>query len=550
MSAGTAAPPQHGPAQPAPWQPAAPGRDGFAQVVHAEWTKFRTVRGWVIGMVVAALLTVLIGLLAAGGAQIGCVKQPGDQQLSGKACLPVIPVGPDGQPVSDSYYFVHQPVTADGSITVRVTSLTGEVAAGGGGGGATHVPAPGQGQGPDLAPGLVPWAKAGIMVTASTRPGAAYAAMLVTGAHGVRMQYDYAHDIAGLPGSVSPARPRWLRLTRSGNTVSGYDSADGRHWSLVGTASLAGLPGTAQAGLFATSPQDIHITQGFGVSSEAVGPSQATGTFARVRLVGGAPGTAWAGTAVSRQNAPLPGGFTRDGGQFTVTGSGDIAPFDPGQGYPAAPIESHLAGAFAGLIVIVVIGAMFITAEYRRGLIWLTLAASPRRGRMLAAKALVVAGVTFVMGLVAAVIAVVIGTRIAHDQGIYVLPVSLLTEVRVIAGTAALLAVAGVLAVAVGALARRSAVAITAVIVGIVVPYILAVASLLPATAADWLLRVTPAAGFAIQQSQRAWPQITESYTPSGGYFPLPPWAGFAVLCGYAALIMALAIRALQRRDA
>ena len=34
-------------------------------------------------------------------------------------------------------------------------------------------------------------------------------------------------------------------------------------------------------------------------------------------------------------------------------------------------------GAFAGLIVMVVIGAMFMTAEYRRGLIRTTLAATP-----------------------------------------------------------------------------------------------------------------------------------------------------------------------------
>ena len=27
------------------------GRDGFGQLLHAEWTKFRTVRGWVIGMI-------------------------------------------------------------------------------------------------------------------------------------------------------------------------------------------------------------------------------------------------------------------------------------------------------------------------------------------------------------------------------------------------------------------------------------------------------------------------------------------------------------------
>ena len=31
------------------------GRDGFAQVLRAEWTKFWTVRGWIIGLIVAVL---------------------------------------------------------------------------------------------------------------------------------------------------------------------------------------------------------------------------------------------------------------------------------------------------------------------------------------------------------------------------------------------------------------------------------------------------------------------------------------------------------------
>ena len=77
---------------------------------------------------------------------------------------------------------------------------------------------------------------------------------MVTGDHGVRMQDDYTHDRAGLPGAVSAASPRWLRLTRSGDTITGYDSADGTHWTEVGTAHLAGLPATVQVGLFATSP--------------------------------------------------------------------------------------------------------------------------------------------------------------------------------------------------------------------------------------------------------------------------------------------------------
>ena len=77
---------------------------------------------------------------------------------------------------------------------------------------------------------------------------------MVTGANGVRMQYNYTHDVAGLPGLPSTGSPRWLRLTRHGETVTGYDSTDGRRWTKVGTARLSGLPSAVPAGLFATSP--------------------------------------------------------------------------------------------------------------------------------------------------------------------------------------------------------------------------------------------------------------------------------------------------------
>ena len=91
---------------------------------------------------------------------------------------------------------------------------------------------PGQPPGQSMASGLTPWSKAGIIITASTRQGAAYAAMMVTGGHGVRMQYDYTERRPGLAGAVTAASPRWLRLTRAGDTVTGYDSADGTHWQL------------------------------------------------------------------------------------------------------------------------------------------------------------------------------------------------------------------------------------------------------------------------------------------------------------------------------
>jgi ABC-type transport system involved in multi-copper enzyme maturation permease subunit len=531
-------------------------QDGFGRLLRAEWTKFRTVRGWVIGMAVAAVLMDLVGLFAAGNSSHsgGCPSSPGH---GGASCVPAIPLGPDGEAVTDSFYFVRQPLAGDGSITARMTSLTGEYGGGAG-------PASPGGPLSNMHRGVQPWSKAGIIIKASTKQGSAYAAMLVTGRHGVRMQYNYTRDVAGLPGAVSP---RWLRLTRSGDTITGYDSADGTHWTQVGAVRLAGLSSTVQAGLFATSPAYVQLSQFFGGTTGQVGPSLATGVFDHVSLTGGRVkgdgevGGAWTGDNIGDQGAYGPQtsqveGFRRAVGTFTGTGSGDIAPVGagPASSGPASPgpdatIEGHLLGAFAGLIAVIVIAAMFMTAEYRRGLIRTTLAAAPRRGQVLAAKAIVIGLVTFVVGMVAAVIAVVVGTRLSRDQGSYVLPVPWLTEVRVIAGTAALLAVGAVLALALGTILRRSAAAVTAAIVAIVLPYVLGVASVLPVAAAEWLLRVTPAAAFAMQQSIPAYPQVTDVYTPPA-YFPLAPWAGFAVLCGYAALALGLASFLLRRRDA
>ena len=510
-----------------PYRSDLPARpDGFAQLLHAEWTKFRTVRGWVIGVIIAGLLLVGIALLdhsSCGGAvTAGGGPSPG---------CPAPPVGPGGEAVTDSFYFVHQPLAGNGSITVRVTSLTGQTS-------------------------LPPWSKAGIIIKAGTRPGSAYAAMMVTAGHGVRMQYDYTGDITGPDRAVSAASPRWLRLTRSGDTIAGYESGDGTHWQLVGMAQLAGLPATVQAGLFDAAPGSAQSgSQAISGSTGSATTTLATAVFDHVSARGQQPGSAWAGDDIGAgpgHGAPPGTGFHQAGGMVTVTGSGDIAPdvaaAADGGGFP---IEKTLLGMFAALVAVIVVAAMFMTSEYRRGLIRVTLTAAPRRGQVLAAKAVVMGSATFVAGLAGAAAAVPLGERLLRSHGNYILPVSTLTELRVVAGTAAVLAVAAVLALAVGALLRSSAAAVAAVTLLIVVPYFFTTSlAVLPADAADWLLRITPAAGFAIQQSTPRYPQVNASYTPANGYYPLPPWAGFAVLCGYAILALGLAVLQLRRKDA
>jgi ABC-2 family transporter protein len=535
-----------------------PGRDDFPHLLRAEWTKFRTVRGWAIAMAAAALLTA-VAVVALAGVSAG-------SQNAG--AHPAVAIGPGGEAVTDNFYFVRQSLDGNGSITARVASLDTELANAG------SPP-------PHIA---VPWAKAGIIIKAGTRPGSAYAAVMATPAHGVRMQYGYTHDLAGLPGAVSAASPRWLRLTRSGDTITGYDSADGRHWAEIGKASLAGLPPTVQAGLFVTSPRLLAPACPPGAicppgsppgQSFAGNPSlvpyttQATAAFDHLSLRGGRPakgdgevGGAWRGGQIGfptgialicspGQKCPGPpaGGFTKSGGTFTLAGSGDIAPYVT----DIDPLGTVLKGSLAGLLAVIALGALFITAEYRRGLIRTTFAASPRRGRVLAAKAIVIGLVTFAAGLAGAAVALPIAENKLHSGGwaSSVYPVWSLTSghgLQIVVGTAGLLAVAAILALSAGAVLRRSAGAIAAVVVLLIVPLILG--AILPQGPADWVLRLTPAAAFGLQQGTPHYSQVTSVCQPINGCFPLAPWEGFAVLCVWAVAALGIAAFLLRRRDA
>jgi hypothetical protein len=88
----------------------------------------------------------------------------------------------------------------------------------------------------------------------------------------------------------------------------------------------------------------------------------------------------------------------------------------------------------------------------------------------------------------------------------------------------------------VATIVRRSAAAITIVLLLLIVPQI--VATGLPLSVAAWLDRLTPAAGFAIQET-------VERYDTA-----IAPWAGFGVLCAYTVVALLLAARRLNRRDA
>jgi hypothetical protein len=471
-------------------------------VLRREWAAFRR-PARLASMAASVLLVVVFGLLQAFGNHVSC-DDP----------CPARPTGPDGSPVSDQFSFLHRPLGERGGITVRLTSMKGTIT----------YPPPYHDR---IVPGLVPWAKAGIVVKDGLRPGSPYAALMLTGHHGVRMQHGYRHDVAGGAGGVSPASPRWLRLTRAGDTVTGYESADGERWAKVGTARLPRLPATAQVGLFAASPGDLTLRPtGLGGATEQVRFTQASGVFDHVGVEGALAGD-WKWDAVGEMNRTdwekhhLPSGAVQEAGRITVTGIGDIG---PGGGEGSRPVERTLGGLPLALLVVLVVAARFATSGDR---------GTPLTRRVLAARAVVVGAVTFVAGLLAVGVVLPVGAAVLEGNGVAVLEVSAPTGVRVVVATAAALALAAVFALALGALLRRTWLALCAAVLAVVVPYLVASVPLFPDEVSRWLLRVTPAAGFAAQQTLVEHHQVLAHYAPSTGYFPLPWWAGLVVLGGY-----------------
>jgi ABC-type transport system involved in multi-copper enzyme maturation permease subunit len=506
--------------------------------LRAEWTKLRTVRGWMIGLLFAALMIVLFTFVQARGHHTGFCSSPNpDSCVAGH---PYVPTGPGGEAVADSYELVSKRMTGDGTITVRIASLAGRIWAG-----------PGN-EAPSLADtraGLTGWAKAGLLLTPSTKQGSAYAAVMATGGHGIRFQDNYSDDHPGLPGPISGRATRWLRLTRTGDTITGYDSSDGAQWDRIGSAHLAGLPSTVDVGLFATSP----MTSGGSAT-------QATASFdhAAIRFASGGetPGP-WQSTSVPTGPRDYyttlgTGGSHRAGDAIVVTGSGDIAPAVATAGGDTAS-DSLLFGLVVALIVLIVIGTMFIAGEYRRGLIRTTFVATPDRGRVLAAKAVVIGSAGFVVGAIASAAAIPLGEHVLRSNGNYIFPTHAETIARVIAGSGALVALTAIGVLGLGTIMRRGAGAIVIGVIIFVLPALTGPGVLGPTSAgaaATWLYRLTPAAGFSMLGLLPRSGLVSYPYTIGNGYYPLAPWAGLLVLGVYAAASICAARVVLRRRDA
>jgi hypothetical protein len=220
------------------------------------------------------------------------------------------------------------------------------------------------------------------------------------------------------------------------------------------------------------------------------------------------------------------------GALFAGITAGSPDGLEPGQ----SAVSTSLAGTFFAQLAIGVLGVLLISGEYSTGMVRSSLTVVPRRLPMLWGKVAVFVGVVFPTMLVASTTAFFVGQALLSGQQ---LDASLSDPgaLRSVVGAALYVTVAGLTAVASGALLRNTAAAVTTfVAVYFVVPPL---TLLLPASLTDHFVPYLPSSlGGAL---------ISE--TP-GSANALTPWAGFALLCGYAAVLIGFAAWRLRRADA
>lgn len=201
-----------------------------------------------------------------------------------------------------------------------------------------------------------------------------------------------------------------------------------------------------------------------------------------------------------------------------------------------------LSGVSIGQSVFMVLAALSITTEYRFGTIRNTFLAAPHRVSVLLAKTALLAVLGGVVGFVCAVGAFELTAVLASKPP---MPLQLEGEMwRVVAGHAALYAIAAVIAVSVGSLLRQSAGAIAVLLLW---PLLLeSLIGLIPTVGekiGPWL--PFQAADAFVADGRPGSPLAAAAHTNGPS-----PVGGLLVFLGYAVVLWALAAFMLRKRDA
>ena len=165
-------------------------------------------------------------------ADIGTPVLTGTASDSGDGTFTLSAAGSGISGSADQFHFAYRNLCGDGVITARVATQQN----------------------------TADRALAGVMIRASTEAGAAQALMAITPGHGAAFQFRTGTNLSNVNSNSSgPTAPYWVRLVRSGNTITGYTAPDGTTWTQQGAVNIPMTGAALLMGLVVTStdPQNL-----------------------------------------------------------------------------------------------------------------------------------------------------------------------------------------------------------------------------------------------------------------------------------------------------
>jgi hypothetical protein len=198
-------------------------------------------------------------------------------------------------------------------------------------------------------------------------------------------------------------------------------------------------------------------------------------------------------------------------------------------------VSTALLGVLFAQLVLGVVGVLSFSGEYGTGMIRATLAVVPARLPVLWAKLIVLVGLVLPVTLVCAFVDFFAATALVSSRGGSVISLTDPGVLQTVVGSSLYMTVVVIIGAALGALLRKTAAGLSVfAAVFFVIPIVVGA---LPQNIQGFAPYLPSNAGGALWGG----PDATNA---------LSPWTGFAVLCGYAVVLTALAAWQLRRRDA
>jgi regulation of enolase protein 1 (concanavalin A-like superfamily) len=219
------------------------------------------------------------------GVDIGSVSAPGSSNYdSATHTFTVQGSGADIWGTADAFQYAYTTLSGDGEIVARVASVQN----------------------------VDSWTKAGVMMRASLSAGSPHATMFVSSAKGTAFQRRVtANGVSTNTAGAATTAPYWVKVTRIGNTLKAYTSANGSTWTQVGTDSI---------------PLGTIVDVGLAVTSHHNG-TLATATFDNVTITPYATELStlpegWSSQDIGSTSPAGGSAYDSGSGVFTIQGAG------------------------------------------------------------------------------------------------------------------------------------------------------------------------------------------------------------------------------------